>query len=465
MRTLYAKFVFTTIGIMIFSSILSFIMSNIYYQHALKPQNDDKTTTQALEITNYIEQHPALDLQQYLQHSATLGYHIMLFDEQLQATAFDESFRDTTIDEHTIQQVLNGTIYHGILTFPHQTFVTGFFANELTNSIGVPLNHNGNNYALFIHTNIKLLFNEMHFLFAALIMLMIVLSILFVLLCTKYIVKPITTLTKATESIANGKYDVQLDKKRRDELGRLSQSFMQMTQKLAHVEENRKEFTANISHDIQSPLSNIKGYVTLLEKNDVSQEERAHYMNTINGEIDRLSTLTNQLLQLTTLDQQEQLLNPQTFFVNEQIQKLLVHYQWQIQKKELMLSHSLPTVAITADADLLNMVWDNLLSNAIKYINEFGTIDIELTEQEHSITVIFSDNGIGISEHEQQQIFERFYRVDSSRTRTVEGTGLGLSIVWRIISLHNGSVEVTSEFGYGTTITVILPKKRDEKRL
>ncbi|MBD8032970.1 HAMP domain-containing sensor histidine kinase [Solibacillus merdavium] len=455
MKSLYAKFVITTVVIMVFSSIVAFFFSNLYYQQSLKPQNDEKTTLLAVELANYIETHPELELHEYLQHSASLGYHIMVFNRELQSTTFQDPFRDTSIEDATIQQVLDGTIYHGILQFPHQTFVTGFFANELKNSIGVPLQYQSETYALFVRTNIKLLFNEMHFLFATILLLMIILSILLVLLCTKLIVKPITKLTEATTCIAKGKYDIKLDIKRLDELGRLSQSFMQMSKQLSQVEEKRKEFIANISHDFQSPLSNIKGYVTLIEKEHPINQK---YINTIHHEITRLSTMTNQLLQLTTLDQQDLPLKPKLFSVSKQIKQLLQHYEWQIQQKNLMLSYSLPEVQIYADAELLNAVWDNLLSNAIKYTNEFGSIDIELIEQPETVTITFEDNGIGISEHDQQQIFERFYRADSSRTRTIEGIGLGLSIVKSVLTLHNGTIHFTSKPGVGTTVTVTVTK-------
>lgn len=463
MKTLYAKFVLTSIGIMLFSGLLSFVISNVYYHEVLKPENDAKTTAFALELTSFFEQHRELDLHDYLQHSANLGYHVMLVDEQFKVKNFAEPFRDQSIEKQIIQDVLSGETFHGIANFPHQTFVTGFFANEVTNSIGVPIMDEGKTYALFVHPNIKLLFNEMHFLFASILLMTILLSILLVLLFTKYIVQPITKLTEATKFIANGQYQVQLDKKRKDELGNLLQSFLHMSEQLSFVDEKRKEFTANISHDIQSPLSNIKGYMTLLENEQATEEDTKHYLRTVHAEIDRLSSLTNRLLQLSIIDQQEQLMKVQTFNVNEQIEALLKHYHWQIQQKKLMISHSLPQVTITADAELLNMVWDNLLSNAIKYTNEFGAIHIELSEQNQYVVVTFQDSGIGIKQEQQQQIFERFYRVDSARTRTVEGTGIGLSIVWRIVTLHQGHVEVESVFGKGTAISVFLPKTQFEE--
>ncbi|MCH7323373.1 HAMP domain-containing histidine kinase [Solibacillus sp. MA9] len=454
MKTLYTKFVVTTIVIMIFSSLTAFFISNLYYQSSLKPKNDAKTTELAVEMVQYIEKHPELPLANYLQHSAATGYHIMLIDSKNNTKMFGEPFRDTALDQTTIDKVLNGEIFHGIAEFPQQTFVTGFFANELKNSIGVPLHYANETYAFFLRPNVKIAFNEMHYLFAALIIFTILLSIILVLLSTKFIVQPIKKLKAATSSIADGNYKIQLDH-RNDELGQLSESFMQMAKKLSYVDEKRKEFISNISHDIQSPLSNIKGFMTLIENEHTIKEQ---YALSINAEINRLSTLTNQLLQLTTLDQQERTVKFKNYSLDEQLQKLIHQYQWQFQQKDLMASYSLPATTIYGDSELLSMVWDNLLSNAIKYTNEFGMIGIQLQQDSDAISVIFHDNGIGIPEQEQQRIFERFYRVDSARTRTIEGTGLGLAIAQQIVQLHNGTIDVVSTTGAGTTITVTIPQ-------
>lgn len=457
MKTLYAKFVAMTIVIMVFSSIAAFFVSNIYYHQALKPKNDEKITRLATEMVDYIEANQTLPLDAYLQHHATLGYHLLLIDENGQRTSFNVPFRDQTLDERDVQTVLDGQIFHGILHFPHQTFVTGFFANEAKNAIGVPLEYNGERYALFVRPNIKLLFNEMHFLFAALLGMMILLSVLLVLLCTKFIVKPITHLTKATTTIANGQYDVTYVSERKDELGKLSQSFAQMATKLAQNDEHRKVFIASMSHDIQSPLSNIKGYVALLQDASLSTDER-RYLETIDEEIARLSGLTEQLLQLTTLDQQAYLLNRKSFSLTKQLETLVKQYEWKVQQKNLMMSYQLADVDIIGDDTLLYTVWDNILSNAIKYTPAYGMIDIELLETETTVIVRIADTGIGMSEADQQKIFERFYRADQARTRTVSGNGLGLSIVRTIVALHEADIDVTSAVGEGTTVTITIKK-------
>lgn len=458
MKSLYVKFVVITIGIMVFSSILAFIVSNAYYQQNLKPQNDQKITKIAHSIARYTYEHPDANLNEYLGNISDIGYQIYLVDHSGEESFFGSSFRDKSLSASTKESVLNGNDYHGILHFPQKTFVTGFFANELKNTIGVPLTHNGVNYALFVRPDIKFLFNEMHLLFGWMLLITIMLSIVIVLVSTKYLVKPISKLTTATKSLSNGDFNVELEITRHDELGELSHSFLRMARRLEQMEDMRKEFISNISHDIQSPLSNIKAYTNLLETKSVNAEERGHYFSIINGEIRRLSTLTKQLLILASLDRNEDILKKRRYNVGQQIKELLRNYQWLVNEKNIMLSYTLPDIEINGDPSLLNTVWDNLLTNAIKYNQSGGSIDISIEEKGEMIAVIFEDTGIGLSKTEIERIFDRFYRADTSRTRTTEGTGLGLSIVWTVVKLHDGHIKVDSKDHEGSTFIIELPK-------
>lgn len=457
MKSLYVKFVVITIGIMLLSGVLAFIISNSYYQLKLKPYNDQKNTKIGLSIADFADTHPSINLQEYMENLSSIGYQLYLVEDNGKSNYFGAPFRVKNLPQSAIHQVLNGHVYHGILHFPQQTFVTGFFANELNNTIGVPLTHNGRHYALFLRPDIKLLFNEMHILFGWLLALTILLSIVLVLISTKYLVKPISQLTKATKSLATGNFDVELNIVRHDELGELAKSFLNMSKKLEQLDDMRKEFISNISHDIQSPLSNIKGYTSLLEKEALNHEEKTQYISIINGEINRLSTLTKQLLLLASLDRNEDLVKKKSFNLAEQIKELIRNYQWTISEKEIMLSYSLPDTEIIGDPSLLNTVWDNLLTNAIKYNKPNGSIDISIEIKGSFVIASFQDTGIGLSTEEIKRIFERFYRADTSRTRSVEGTGLGLSIVETIIQLHNGRVEVESRKQEGTIFRVYLP--------
>ncbi|MEK4029138.1 HAMP domain-containing sensor histidine kinase [Pseudobacillus sp. FSL P4-0506] len=457
MRSLYMKFVGVTIGIMLISSLLAFFISNTYYQQKLKPYNDQKNTKIALGIATFTDKHPDMDLEEYLQNISSVGYQLYLVDDSGHETYFGAPFRVKNLSTFTKEQVLQGRTYHGILYFPQETFVTGFFANELKNTIGVPLTHNKKNYALFLRPDIKLLFNEMHLLFGWLLAFTIALSIVMVLFSTKYLVKPISHLTSATKSLSNGDFNVELDVNRHDELGELSNSFLRMARKLEQMDDIRKEFISNISHDIQSPLSNIQGYTNLVDNDSISAEERSSYISVINSEIRRLSTLTKQLLLLASLDRNEEIVKKKPFNVGQQIKELVQSYKWKIGEKDIMLSYSLPDIQVVGDPSLLNTVWDNLLSNAIKYNKPNGNIDISIIQKGTAAFITFEDTGIGLNPAELERIFDPFYRADLNRSRTVEGTGLGLSIVSSIVRLHSGHISVSSTKKAGTTFVVELP--------
>lgn len=457
MKTLYAKFIVITIGMMFISFILAFVISNFYYQQKLKPYNDNKNTKVALDIAEFVEGHPQINLTQYLDSISKVGYQMCLVETNKNKTYFGKPFRDKSLSVTTEKEVLNGQIFHGMLHFPQGTIVTGFFANELKNTIGVPLKYNGKTFALFIRPDIKFLFNEMHILFGWILGIAITLTIVMVVINTKYLVKPISNLTKATKSLANGDFNVKMNVYRHDEIGELSNSFLQMARKLEQIDDMRKEFISNISHDIQSPLSNIKGYTNLLDTESLSKKERSQYVSIINGEISRLSTLTKQFLLLSSLDQNEDIMKKKNYNLGKQLKELVRNYQWVISEKEIMLSYSLPDIEIVGDPSLLYTVWDNLLANAVKYNKPNGSIEISIDQKEESVIVIFEDTGIGMNDKELGQIFERFYRADKARTRTVEGTGLGLSIVKTIIDLHRGSIHVRSKENEGTSFMVELP--------
>ncbi|MFD1337316.1 sensor histidine kinase [Oceanobacillus iheyensis] len=461
MKSLYVKFIVITIGIMLLSGLIAFFLSNTYYQHKLKPYNDEKNTNIALQIANFIDKNPQLDIQHYLKNITDVGYQLYLVRQDGKEEFFGAAFRETKLSDEIIKDVIQGDIYHGMLHFPQETFVTGFFANELENSVGVPLSHNGEYYGLFIRPDIKLLFNEMHLLFGWLFALTITFSILMVLLSAKYLVNPITKLTQATKSLATGNYHIaNLDVKRRDELGVLSQNFASMAKEIEQTENVRKEFISNVSHDIQSPLSNIKGYTNLLNEKNLSEEQRYEYISIIAEEVGRLSSLSKQLLLLASLDRDKDIVKKEPFNLGNQITNLIRSYQWSIQEKELMLSYSLPEIEVNGDSSLLNTVWDNILSNAVKYTSAGGFIDIQLTLKGNQVVVTFQDNGIGIPENNIERIYDRFYRVDTARTKLVEGSGLGLSIASTIVQLHDGQIHVSSKLHEGSMFSVVLPTNK-----
>ena len=458
MRSLYGRFLSFTVGIMLVSAMIAFLIVNTYYHQQLKGQNDAKNMNIALTMADYIELEEPKDLAGYFKTQAALGYKLYVVNENRQGTLYGAPFRVENLATTSVEPVLDGQLYHGMRDLKTETFMTGFFSDELANTVGVPYTYGGETYALFMRPDLKLLFTEVHFLLGGMVVVMAIVSLLSMLIVAKKLIEPITKLTTAAKRVGEENFTGPLDINRRDEIGQLARSFERMTEKLSENDRVRKEFISDVSHDFQTPLLNIKGYANLMMDDELPEQERKNYAKVIQSETERLSSLTKQLLLLTSLDQLESPLKPVVFDLEEQIKEVIRKQRWLLEEKQMSLVMELDEVEFTGDPAFLEKVWENLLSNALKYTDAGGEIDIRLSDGTDTVTITFSDNGAGIAEQHVSRLFDRFYRVDHSRTHEVEGTGLGLSIVDQVVKLHGGSVEIDSEEGIGTTSTVILPK-------
>ncbi|WP_026592424.1 sensor histidine kinase [Bacillus sp. UNC437CL72CviS29] len=458
MKSLYSRFALITIGIMLLSSIIGFLLTNVYYQVKLKPYNSEKILRYAEEIKRLYEKQTEENKDEYLHSIAKLGYEIYVVDDQKQGKRIGNAFRKTKISDETINEVLQGKTYNGVSTYPTRLFITGFFDNELINSVGVPLKHGDKQYALFIRPDIQQQFGEMRIFLAVLLGFIVVLSIIFIAIAARYIVRPIQTFTKATQKIASGEYDIELEEGRKDEIGTLSTSFKKMTKSIKELDQMRQEFVSNVSHEFQSPLSSIQGFSKTLQSEKMTEEERKHYLQIIETESKRMSSLCKQLLTLASLDKEEKVLQIKEFDLQKQMKDVIFMLEWKWREKDIAVEFDVPNVNIKGDENLLHQVWTNIFTNSIKFTDSGGTIAFAARELETSVVISISDSGIGMGKEEVDRIFDRFYKVDTARARNVEGSGLGLSIVKKIVELHNGKISVESVKGEGTTFQIELPK-------
>ncbi|CAN7278399.1 sensor histidine kinase [Rossellomorea sp. LjRoot5] len=458
MRTLYRKFVVATLSILTISVITGFILANWVYMTTTKEKIDRQNVEVAEEIVSSLEGmhgHQSA-LSPYLESVGKLGYQVLVIDEKGRKTFFGEPFSKTDLSGEARKVLEDQEIYHGMSEDSSRSFVMEHFSNDVRNTVGVPFTSNGQQYALFMRPNNKLLFSDIHMILAWFVLAVSVVSIIGMIWFAKHLIQPITQLTEATKELTRENFHYDLTIKRRDEIGQLAQSFTTMQRQLKHNNEARKSFINNVSHDFQSPLMNIQGYADLL-KSDVAEEERNEYLEIIDHESKRLSHLTKQLLILTSLDQKAYPMNYSEVQVEEQIKQAIRRYQWLIEEKGIEVSYKLPSRRFKYDAELMTNVWDNLMTNAIKYSGRGDSIWIGLNDRGSDLVITFKDSGIGMSEEEMGQIFDRFYRVDAARKKG--GTGLGLSIVKQIIDLHKGNITVQSTVGEGTIFTITLPSK------
>jgi len=268
--------------------------------------------------------------------------------------------------------------------------------------------------------------------------------------------KPLKAAIDAMNRVAQGDFSVFLKPDNFGPYDELIESVNQMAKDLGDMETLRQDFVSNVSHEIQSPLTSISGYVTLLENDTLTPEQRKHYIDIIKAESNRLSKLSSNLLKLSSLDAGVTSLAISKFRLDKQLQNTVILLEPQWSEKNISIEAELEKVFVSADDGLLSQVWVNLLNNAIKFTPDGGKIQILLTSDEGKAICSIADNGIGISPEQQIHVFERFYKADKSRDRSLGGNGLGLSLVKRIVDLHSGSVTLESEFQKGTTFTVTL---------
>ncbi|MBB3109505.1 signal transduction histidine kinase [Paenibacillus phyllosphaerae] len=263
----------------------------------------------------------------------------------------------------------------------------------------------------------------------------------------------------AIRRIGKGDFTVTLERNRhmRGQFGELADSINDMTTNLSQMEEMRQSFISNVSHEIQSPLTSIRGFARALQEDGLEEEQRNRYYNIIETESMRLSKLSDNLLKLTSLDSDKHPFEPKPYRLDKQLRRMILACEPQWSDKDIVMDVELPELRIAADEDLLSQVWMNLLSNSIKFTPAKGVIRVHAKQQGDHIVVVLSDSGIGIAAEDVPHIFERFFKADKARDRSIGGSGLGLSIVKRILDIHGGIAEVASVLGQGTTFTVRLP--------
>ena len=217
----------------------------------------------------------------------------------------------------------------------------------------------------------------------------------------------------------------------------------------------RQEFTANVSHELKTPLTSISGYAELIETGMASEEDMVRFAHGIHSSANRLLTLINDIIRLSELDGTEEEVSFERLNLYQLADTCVEMLALNAEKHKVTIRLSGTECYITGNKQMIEELLYNLCDNAIRYNNEGGSVSVEVYPKHGQTVLTVRDTGIGIPKEHQERIFERFYRVDKSRSKSTGGTGLGLAIVKHIIAKHNAKMELASEVGKGTTITVI----------
>lgn len=232
-----------------------------------------------------------------------------------------------------------------------------------------------------------------------------------------------------------------------------------VTEKMT-AEKLRREFSANVSHELKTPLQSILGYAEIMKNGLVKDEDKQRFLERIHAEAGNMIELIQNIMELSRLDENKTLDEFEDVDLLKLAQSVTLRLKHKAQTKGVTLNVSGSSACVCGVQSILSEVLYNLVDNSIKYNKDNGKVDVKVQDSSDEVTVSVSDTGIGIGAADRERVFERFYRADKSHSKEIGGTGLGLSIVKHGVLFHKGRVELESEPGVGTTITFVLPKKR-----
>ncbi|AGM98055.1 HAMP domain-containing sensor histidine kinase [Streptococcus iniae] len=278
-----------------------------------------------------------------------------------------------------------------------------------------------------------------------------------------HLTRPIQQLNQAVKEVAKGNFDYQVVRKKypndtadyHNELDELSQNLNQMAQDLKNLDQMRQEFISNVSHELKTPVASLVGVSDLLASHQLTCEDQAELLQIMQSETIRLSRLCDAILNLNRLDR-DFLLEVKETRIDEQLRQAMILLTEKWKEKKISLEMPPHAVRLVTDPHLTMQVWINLLDNAIKYSGDDVRLAIAIIDQKDSISVVITDQGIGISKEDQRRLYEPFYQSDHSHSQ--EGNGLGLSIVKKIVTALSGTITITSQLGQGTKVSLTLPR-------
>ena len=317
-----------------------------------------------------------------------------------------------------------------------------------TFTVGVPFEQNGYvRGAVFIQTRAQEIESGLDRILVTIILLtlgVLVLSGIAVFLFVRSALRPLHKMTEAAGNIAEGDFTVRVDEKRGGrELKEVSRAFNTMTQKLEGVEEGRREFVSNVSHELRSPITSIRGFAEGMADGVIPAEEHPKYLRLVADESKRLSGLVNDLLALSRLERDDAKPELSVFDINEMLRRAIIRRMPDLEEKKIEIACEPETdpCYVRADRDRIEQVVINLLDNAIKFTGDEGKITLSSRVRGEKAEVTVRDNGIGVAEEDRDKIFDRFFTADRAHT-SGKGTGLGLSICRRIMEMHGQSLRL-----------------------
>ena len=290
-------------------------------------------------------------------------------------------------------------------------------------------------------------------------------SLIAVYFITERLVSPIRAMSKASREFAAGQFDVRVQVNGNDEVAELADAFNNMASSLQHSEESRRLFLANVSHDLRTPMTTIRGYIDSILSGVIKQDMIPHYLEVISGEVQRLSRLVSSLLDITRIQAGERKFSNAPFDICEMAREIIIFSEQRLEDKKLDVEFDADkdNMFVGGDREAIHQVLSNICDNAIKFSRQGGKYIVSVKDIGAKTEISVYNEGDGIPEEDLPYVFDRFYKGDKSRGLDKTGVGLGLYISRTIIEAHREKIWVESEYGKWCRFTFTMPRVNNPK--
>jgi len=376
----------------------------------------------------------------------------------------DSKWIDENIAAYEVQEALNGYI-------TECTGNLGGIFDKPVITIGYPVTVNGEiSGVIFMSsplTELEELGNSVYKAIICIIFVGGVFGFIIIYFLSKKVTKPLRKINEAAKIISNGDFGKRIFVKGSDEVAQLARSLNDMAESLNEQEKRRREFISNISHDLRSPLTSMKGFVQAIIDGTIPIEKQEHYLKIVLDESERLAALANNMVNINSLNEKGNILDLSEFDINDLIKKTIFNFENRIISKKINLRVTFQEKVffVRADYEKIQRVIYNLVDNAVKFTDVGGEIFLETQKYDNKKVLVYvRDNGRGLSEEDRKRVFDRFYKADVSRGEDKKGSGIGLSIVKEFILAHGEVITLNSEINKGCEFIFSLPYVKNKNK-
>ena len=369
-----------------------------------------------------------------------------------------ESFK---VDDNLIQSVLeDGDAYARITLDNKEYFIVG-------TAIVAPSYYQGTNDVIgsvfaIVESGTSALVSAVMRIFIIVAAVCLLAGFIMIYVLTKRMITPLRQMSAAAKRFAVGDFSYRVKITSNDELADLGYAFNEMADALDKLENSRRSFVANVSHELKTPMTSIAGFIDGILDGTIPKEKQDYYLKIVSDEVRRLSRLVVAMLNMSKMESGDFEMKPKNYNISDQIIHILLTFEQKIEKKNIEIRglDNIKPYRVNADTDMIYQVIYNIFDNAVKFTNENGYIEVSLREKGEFIEVSIKNSGEGIDESELSRVFERFYKVDKSRSLDAKGAGLGLYIVKMMVEMHGGRIRAESNSADEAAFIFTLPKAK-----